>query len=212
MIKLEHFVVSDFGVNSFVLYDETAECVIIDPGFYSRNEREKLTDFIAENNLTPVKVLNTHCHVDHVFGNRFIITTYNIPLLANKADEFLLSNLSSFANIFGLSAEQSPGIDQYINDGDPVAFGKSSLLVIHVPGHSPGSLAFYNKEGNFLIAGDTLFKGSIGRTDLPGGDYDTLISNIRNKLLSLPPETVVYPGHGSSTSIKDEHDTNPFLK
>ncbi len=212
MIRHELFVVNDFAVNSFVLYDESGECILIDPGYYSEKEKQELVRFIDEKKLVPVKIINTHCHTDHVFGNKFVAEKYNIPLLANEGDWFILERNIEFARMYGFEAEQSPPADKNICEGDTVVFGKSSMQVFQVPGHSPGSIVLYSPDDAFLIAGDVLFKGSIGRTDLPGGNFDQLIEGIRKKLLPLPPETVVFPGHGPSTTIKDEHDTNPFLQ
>lgn len=211
-MKIKIFVVNDFGINSFVLSDETGECIIVDAGYYTNQEQEMLVNYITSENLRPVMILCTHCHVDHVLGNYFVHEKYNTALAAHKADEFLLNHAVEMGNMFGLKTMPSPDITNYLDEGSIVTFGNSTLNAFHVPGHSPGSLAFYSEQDKFLISGDALFKGSIGRTDLPGGDYDILIKSIKEKLLSLPEETVVYPGHGDSTTIKLEHDTNPFFK
>jgi hydroxyacylglutathione hydrolase len=212
IMNIKTFTVNGFAENSFLLYDETLECLIIDPGFYEQQEKESLLRFITENKLIPVKVLNTHCHVDHILGNRFVCEQFHIPLSTHKEDQFLLDRASQMGEIFGFKVESSPAVDTYLSDGETVKFGNSEIKVLHTPGHSPGSLSFYNEQDGFVIVGDVLFAGGIGRTDLPKGDYKTLISSIVNKLLILPAETVVFPGHGPSTTIRHEYDTNPFLQ
>jgi hydroxyacylglutathione hydrolase len=211
-MNIKTFTVNGFAENSFLLYDETLECLIIDPGFYEQQEKESLLRFITENKLIPVKVLNKHCHVDHILGNRFVCEQFHIPLSTHKEDQFLLDRASQMGEIFGFKVESSPAVDTYLSDGETVKFGNSEIKVLHTPGHSPGSLSFYNEQDGFVIVGDVLFAGGIGRTDLPKGDYKTLISSIVNKLLILPAETVVFPGHGPSTTIRHEYDTNPFLQ
>ena len=211
-MNIKTFTVNGFAVNSFVLYDDSGECLIIDPGFYEQKEKDSLLKFISENELKPIKVLNTHCHVDHILGNRFVCEQFQIPLSAHEEDEFLLNRASQMGEIFGFKGVSSPPVDDYLKQGDTVRFGNSEIEVIHTPGHSPGSVSFFNKQDGFIIAGDVLFAGSIGRTDLPKGNYKTLISSIMDKLLILPAETTVFPGHGPSTTIRHEYDTNPFLQ
>lgn len=211
-MNIKSFTVNGFGVNSFLLSDDSRECLIIDPGFYDQHEKDNLIEFISKNKLKPVAVLNTHCHVDHIAGNKFVCEQYNIPLSIHQEDQFLLDRALQMGFIFGLNIQPSPPADSYLKEGDTVRFGNSELEVIHTPGHSPGSISFYNKKDEFVIVGDVLFAGSIGRTDLPKGNYETLISSILNKIFVLPPETVVFPGHGPSTTIRHEHDTNPFLQ
>ncbi|PLX13217.1 MAG: MBL fold hydrolase, partial [Marinilabiliales bacterium] len=177
----------------------------------TEDEKKKLTEFIKEQALKPVLLLNTHCHVDHIFGNQFIKNTYNIEYWAHTGDKPILENAGSFGAVYGFNVETPPSIDKPINDGDTIQFGNSTLLAIHVPGHSPGSIVFYNEAQNFMIVGDVLFRGSIGRSDLPGGDHETLINGIRNKLFSKPENTIVYPGHGPETSIEYEKEYNPFF-
>ena len=211
-MNIKTFTVNGFAVNSFVLYDDSGECLIIDPGFYEQKEKDSLLKFISENELKPIKVLNTHCHVDHILGNRFVCEQFQIPLSAHEEDEFLLNRASQMGEIFGFKGVSSPPVDDYLKQDDTVRFGNSEIEVIHTPGHSPGSVSFFNKQDGFIIAGDVLFAGSIGRTDLPKGNYKTLISSIMDKLLILPAETTVFPGHGPSTTIRHEYDTNPFLQ
>jgi len=211
MITVKKFVANQLGENSFVLYDETGECIFIDPGFYFDEEHEDIKDYINSNNLTPVRITNTHCHFDHIMGVEFIRNQYKIPFQAHKDDAFWVDNVSAQAQRFGLEMSPVSPIDEYLTENEFVKFGNSQLKIIHVPGHAPGHLVFYSEENSFLIAGDVLFYGSIGRTDLPGGDYNTLISNIKNKLLVLPDDTKVYCGHGPETTIGFEKTTNPFL-
>jgi glyoxylase-like metal-dependent hydrolase (beta-lactamase superfamily II) len=210
-MNIKTFTVNGFAVNSFVLYDDSGECLLIDPGYYEQKEKDSLIRFISENKLHPVNVLNTHCHVDHILGNKFVCENFRIPLSAHQEDEFLLQRASQMGEIFGFQGVSSPSINSYLKHGDTVRFGNSEIDVIHTPGHSPGSISFFNEQDGFIIAGDVLFAGSIGRTDLPRGNYKTLISSIVERLMVLPAETVVLPGHGPSTTIRHEHDTNPFL-
>ncbi len=200
-------------VNTYILSDETNECVIIDPGCFSEEEQQQLTGFISDNGLKPVRLLHTHLHLDHVFGTRFVSEEYNLKPEAHPDDEFFIGITKEYASLFGVTIDEDPPpLGNYLNDGDEVKFGNSTLTVIHIPGHSPGGVTFYNEKEGILIAGDVLFRDSTGRTDLPGGDYDTLISNIKNKLLTLPENTVVYPGHGPSTTIGYEKKNNQFLR
>ncbi len=211
-MNIKSFTVNGFGVNSFILSDDSCECLIIDPGFYDQHEKDSLIDYINKNKLKPVTVLNTHCHVDHILGNKFVCEQFNLPLSIHREDQFLLDRAVQMGIIFGFDVQPSPPAGSYLKEGDVVRFGNSELEVIHTPGHSPGSISFYHKKDEFVIVGDVLFSGSIGRTDLPKGNYDTLISSILNKILVLPPETLVFPGHGPSTTVRHEYDTNPFLQ
>lgn len=211
MITIKPFVFNPFQENTFVLFDETKECVIVDPGMNSDEENNALEEYIREQNLQPVAMLNTHCHVDHVLGCKFVKEKYDVPFYIHAAESPILERTSEFAAFFGMQVETPPPADRFLEEQDTFRFGDSALKLLLVPGHSPGSLALYSEPDRFVIAGDALFRGSIGRTDLPGGDYDTLINNIKTKLLSLPREVTVFSGHGPSTSVGAEHDTNPFL-
>ncbi|HBH49831.1 MAG TPA: MBL fold hydrolase [Bacteroidales bacterium] len=211
MITIKTFVFNSFQVNSFVLHDETKEAIIIDPACENSQEYDELIDYIAENKLVPIAVVNTHAHIDHILGVETIKNKFKIPFKLHKEDEFLVENAPQSAMMFGFEFASIPLIEEYIDEGTVIKFGHSELIPYHVPGHSPGSLVFFGAKDKFIIAGDVLFKGSIGRTDLPGGDYETLITGIKSKLLTLPSDTSVYPGHGPATSIGQEHDTNPFL-
>ncbi len=211
MISIQSFVFGPFQENTYILYDETKECVIIDPGCYDNRERSILSDFIVSNNLKPVKLLNTHCHLDHVFGNGFIAEKYKLELEINKNDQVVLDSYLTMAKMYNLNAEASPKPSHYIDEGDIIKFGNSKLEIVFTPGHSPGSITFYNQEEKFMIAGDVLFHGSIGRSDLPGGNHETLIKSIKNKLLPMGDAFKVYSGHGIATSIGFERVNNPFL-
>jgi hydroxyacylglutathione hydrolase len=211
MIKVNKFVVNPLGENSFIISDETGECVFIDPGFYYEEEHQEIKDFIAENQLNPVKIVNTHCHFDHIWGVEFVRNEYKIPFLAHAEDNFWVERATQQAEMFGFEMDSVAPADSFMVENEYIEFGNSRLKIIHVPGHSPGHVVFYSENDKILIAGDVLFYGSIGRTDLPGGDYQTLISNIKNKLFDLPNETKVYCGHGPETSLGFEKRSNPFL-
>lgn len=211
MIKVEKFVVNQLGENSFILSDETGECIFIDPGFYFDEEHQEVKDYISKNKLTPVKITNTHCHFDHIMGVEFVRNHYNIPFQAHQDDAFWVDNASEQAQRFGLEIGKVSPIDDFLVEKEFVKFGNSQLRIIHVPGHAPGHVVFFSEEDKILIAGDVLFYGSIGRTDLPGGNYETLISNIKTKLFVLPDDTKVYCGHGPETTLGFEKTTNPFL-
>ncbi len=210
-MKIYKLVFSPIQVNTYVLTDESGDSAIIDCGCYDQNEFNELNDLIRDKNLNPVLLLNTHCHLDHIFGNRFMLEKYNLRSFCHKDDDNNRKSSLNHAKMFGLAMEPPPEPAGYLNDGQKVSFGQNELIAIHVPGHAPGSLAFYSEKDKVVFTGDALFAGSIGRTDLPGGNYETLINSIKNKLFSLPAETTVYPGHGDSTSIADEIETNPYF-
>lgn len=211
-MKIKSFTFNLFQENTYVIYDETKECIIIDPGCYTEEERNTLKNFIISKELKPVKLINTHCHIDHILGNKFASRQWNIELYSHKAELPLLENSSEIGKIYGLEDyEGSPYPKKNLSDGDILTFGKSSFEILFTPGHSPGHICLYNKKNNLIIAGDVIFQKSIGRTDLPGGDYDTLIQSINNKLLPLPNETKIFCGHGPSTNLGSEKKHNPFL-
>lgn len=211
MIKIEKFVVNPLGENSFIISDETGECIFVDPGFFYDEEHDEVRDYIKTNNLKPVKITNTHCHFDHIMGVEFVRNEFKIPFLAHVNDAFWVEKAIDQSNMFGFEMNPVLPADAFFIENDFVEFGNTKLKIIHVPGHSPGHVVFYCESDHKLIAGDVLFYGSIGRTDLPGGDYETLISNIKNKLFHLPDDTAVYCGHGPETTIGFEKRTNPFL-
>lgn len=211
MLQIKKFVFSPFAVNTYVLYDKSKECAVIDPGCYNAEEEEMLKQFIDSQNLKPVRVFNTHGHIDHIFGNAFMQKTYQVGPEIHAADLSLVDKAEKFANAYSLDFVSSPSFSRYIKEGETITFGKISFETILVPGHSPGSIVFINKANKLLISGDVLFSGSIGRTDLPGGDYNQLINQIKEKLMSMPEGYSVLPGHGDSTTIKKEQTSNVFL-
>ena len=210
MIKVKSFTFNPFQENTYVLYDESKSCIIIDPGCYEEFEKSELTDFIHSESLKVEKLVNTHCHIDHVLGNKFVKDTFGVPLYIHKKDEATLKAVETYAPNYGFPQFESAVADQYIEEGVALTFGDSTMDVIHVPGHAPGHIALISSDDNFCIGGDVLFKGSIGRTDLPGGDFDTLIKSIHEKMFDLPNDTTVYCGHGPTTTIGEEKVSNPF--
>ena len=170
-----------------------------------------LYHFIKENELKPVRLINTHCHIDHILGNRYVSEYYKLIVEAHRADEFLATTARSYGLNFGIQMDAAPAIGKFLDEGMQVHFGNSFLDIVHIPGHSPGGIVFYHQAEGFMIVGDVLFNGSIGRSDLPGGNHNLLITNIKNKLFSMDEKMVVYPGHGPSTSIGKEKRTNPFF-
>jgi len=210
-MEIFKLVFSPIEVNTYILADQSGICAILDCGCYDEKEFRKLTDLIDEKNLTPVLLLNTHCHLDHVFGNRFILARYNLSTFCSREEDKNRRNAAQVAAIFDLTMPTPPEPGAFLTDGQVISFGDIELRVSQVPGHSKGSLAFYSEKDEVVFTGDALFAGSIGRTDLPGGDYETLINSIRDKLFVLPPETIVYPGHGDPTTIKREMRTNPYF-
>ena len=212
MITIKSFEFNYFQENTFLLYDDTREAVLIDCGCCRKEEEKELTDFILENKLTLKHLLCTHLHVDHVFGNGFIYKTYGLKPEANKQDVEKLPSPDEQAKLFGLRQQvENVPVEKYIVGGETIKFGTSELQVLTVPGHSPGSIAFYNKKNGFASVGDALFAGSIGRPDGWGGRQEGLVAAIHDKLLSLPDETVIYPGHGPETRVIDEKFNNPYL-
>lgn len=211
-MKIFRLVFSPIEVNTYILADPSGKCAVIDCGCYNTTEFTRLTGFLEEKKLVPVLLLNTHCHLDHIFGNGMFLAKYNLSTYCHKDEELNRKDSVLHARLFGLKMKTPPEPAGLLIDGQSVTFGAVSLKVLHVPGHAAGSLAFYCEEDNVVFTGDALFSGSIGRTDLPGGDYETLINSIKNKLFTLPPSTIVYPGHGEATTIETEMGTNPYFK
>ena len=212
-MKIKCFEFNMFPVNCYVLADETNEAVIIDAGCYYKEEQQRLKDFITERKLTIRHQLNTHLHADHQFGNAFVEREFGVKPEACQRDEFLLSGLATFCRSFGFPLNEEPApLGHYITDGEIIRFGNTELKAISVPGHSPGSMVYYCEKSRCLFSGDTLFKGSIGRADLEGGNFDDLRESIATKLLVLPDDTIVYPGHGNETTIGYEKMNNPFFR
>jgi glyoxylase-like metal-dependent hydrolase (beta-lactamase superfamily II) len=212
MLHIQSFTFSPVQENTYVLYNENRAACIIDPGCYFSHEEQALKGFIEGNNLTPVLLLNTHCHLDHIFGNRFVQKEWNLTLHLHPLEKQLLDLGPVQGQMWQLPFENYDGDLKYLEEGDTVLIGNEPLEVLLTPGHSPGSICFYSNAHRFLIGGDVLFNGSIGRTDLPGGDFKTLEQSIKTKLYTLPQDVVVYPGHGDSTTIGDELKTNPFVR
>lgn len=208
---IKSFENNPFLENTYILYDETGECVIIDPGMYTASEQNAIVNFIKANNLKPVQLLNTHCHIDHVLGNKFVYDQYGLKPQFHKGELEVIEQAPAWAEELGLRYELSPAPNSFLPNNGSVSFGNIVLQLIFAPGHSPAHLCFYNSKNNILVGGDVLFRGSIGRTDLPGGDHDLLIKNIEGKLFTLPDDCVVYPGHGPETTIGFEKQHNPFF-
>lgn len=202
-----------FGINTYVVYDpEEKEAAIIDPGMSRKEEFESMEKFIEREGLKVTHLINTHLHIDHAIADNWVKDKYGVPVEAHEADAPLGERIVQQALMFGVPAkEMEIEIERPLKEGDIVKIGQGELKVIHVPGHSPGSICLYDKEDGFVIVGDTLFQSSIGRTDLPGGNHRQLVDGIKNKLLTLPRETMVLSGHGDATTIGREWDTNPFL-
>lgn len=209
-MKIASFVFNPFEENTYLLYDETGECVIIDPGCYDQSEQNELYDFIRQENLTPVRLLNTHCHIDHVLGNAFIAESFGLKPEIHSAERELLRSAADYGKMYGIMMQPSPDPLETLKENEIIQFGKTKLKVLFTPGHSPGSVCFYEEENNNLIGGDVLFRRSIGRTDLPGGDHQTLLDSLTGKLYLLPVNCVVHPGHGPTTTIGEEINHNPF--
>lgn len=210
MIKIQSFTFNPFMEQTYVLFDETKKAVIIDPGCHAQEEKDILTRFISDYGLIPKYVINTHGHIDHVLGNAFIKQNYGIELVIGDRDEDTLRSVIAYASAYGFQTYQAAEPDILLKDGDTISFGNSKLFHVFVPGHAPGHIAFYDDSKKFIIGGDVLFEGSIGRTDLPGGDFDTLINSIHTEFFKFPDDTVVYPGHGNETTIGREKVSNPF--
>ena len=212
-MKIQRFELSFFGVNTYIVWDPaTSEAAIIDPGMSQQQEVDEIDSFIEENSLKVKHLINTHLHIDHVFGNKYITERYGVQPEAHPDDAPLGRNVGGQAMMFGMRI--NPGnveIAHPLHQGDKVMLGNESLEVIHVPGHSPGGICLYDAKDGFVITGDAIFRESIGRTDLPGGNHAQLIGAIRRGILSLPPQTVIYPGHGPSSTVEHELRANPFL-
>jgi glyoxylase-like metal-dependent hydrolase (beta-lactamase superfamily II) len=211
MIEIITLVFNPFCENTYVVSDHTGESIIIDPGCENAKEQYELKSELDKYRLNPVKLINTHCHIDHILGNAFIKNAFSIPLLMHKLDLPLLAGCAEQGAFFGLETGKPVEPDVFIEEGDLITFGKSEFEVLHIPGHSPGGITLVNRLEKIAIVGDVLFQGSIGRTDLPGGNFDLLIKNIKEKLLTLDPDTIIYPGHGPSTTVAAERSNNPFL-
>ena len=207
------FEFSLFGINTYVVYDpETRECAIIDPGMMGIEEENAMKNFINREHLDVKHLVNTHLHIDHAVGNRFVADSYGVPVSAHKLDEPLMERIKQQAEMFGIKEKVHVAeVERFLAEGDVIKIGSGELEILHVPGHSPGSIVLYDRNGGVLYGGDVLFERSIGRTDLPGGSHAQLVRGIKEKLFTLPDETVVYPGHGPATTIGRDKQYNPFV-
>ena len=212
MLQIQSFTFNPFQENTYLLINEQKECLIIDPGMFQASECQKLSNFISENLLIPLKIINTHAHIDHILGINYLKEVYQIPFGMHKNEDPILANALTSAMMFGIPLSSTPEVDFYIPENSIISFGEEELEVRLVPGHSPGSIVFYNAKNNFAISGDTLFQGSIGRTDLPGGNHEQLLKSIQEQLYTLPDSTVIHSGHGPSTTIGNEKRSNPFVR
>ena len=211
-MKVKSFTFNPFSENTYVLYDDTKECVIIDPGCYDESEQEALLGFIEQEGLKPKRLLNTHCHIDHIFGNNLIGETFDLLLEAHAKEVEQLASGAKVASLYAMNYAESPEIGRFISEEDTISFGDTQLEIRFTPGHSPGSIVFLHHDSKTLIGGDVLFFDSIGRTDLPGGDHETLINSIHDQLFVLDDDWTVHCGHGPSTSIGRERRYNPWLR
>jgi glyoxylase-like metal-dependent hydrolase (beta-lactamase superfamily II) len=212
MIKVEHFTFNPFAENTYVLSNEKDEALIIDPGCYFTEEEKMLQNYITTKRLKPLLLLNTHCHLDHVFGNNWVHKTYGLELHLHQGEVVVLETAPASGNLYGLGFTNYKGPLHFLKEGDEIVFGDNKLKVLFTPGHSPASVCFYCEAQHFIIGGDVLFRESVGRFDLPGGNEEVLYKSIREKLYVLPDETIVYPGHGEPTTIGHEKKFNPFVR
>ena len=211
MLKIKDFVFSPIQENTYLIYNESGEGIIIDPGCYFPEEQEVLSAFITQSAVKPRMLLNTHCHLDHVFGNKYVAETYGLTLQLHEKEKVMLDLAPASGLMYQMPFDNYSGDLIYLKEDDTIKLGNDELTVIEAPGHSPGHICFYCAAQNFIISGDVLFNRSIGRTDLPGGDHQTLVKNIREKFFILPDDTIVYSGHGPVTTIGEEKKYNPFL-
>jgi hydroxyacylglutathione hydrolase len=211
MAVVKKFTFNAIAENTYIVYDETKQCVIIDPGCNNDAERNILQSFIEQEELSPVMLLNTHCHVDHIPGNAFVAEKYNTPIYIHELELQIMNDAPLYGRMFGVNCPPSPEPTGYLKAGENEQFGNTTFKILFTPGHSPGSVTFYCEEDAFVVAGDVLFLGSVGRYDLPGANGDTLFNSIDTQLMTLPDNTKVYCGHGPDTSIGHERKTNTFL-
>ena len=212
MIYVQKFTFNPFMENTYVLYDSSKECVIIDPGCFTNEEEQILSNFISENKLNPVMLWHTHSHLDHMFGSSYVMNTYNIELWIHNEDFQTLMAFNRACDMYGIPVKNNPPKDcKFFGLQNGISFGNSTIEIRFVPGHAPGHVVFISNESNFVVNGDCLFDGSIGRTDLPGGNHQQLLESIRKELFSLNENMIVYCGHGSETTIGKEKQSNPFL-
>lgn len=212
MLSLQSFTFNPFQENTYIIYNEEKHCWIVDPGMYNAEECSLLAKFVADNELIPQAIINTHAHIDHIFGVQYVAEKYNIPFGIHKLEQPILAAAAGSAAMFGLDFKEAPNVDFFIQDTPSYQLGEDHIEIRLTPGHSPGSVVFYYEQGKWLIGGDVLFAGSIGRTDLPGGSHDTLLNSIKDQVYTLPDNVEVFSGHGPSTKIGIEKKTNPFVQ
>jgi len=211
-MKVKNFVFNSFQENTFVVYNDKNSCLIFDPGCNSAAERAEIDNFILKNELNPIGLINTHCHIDHVLGNWHIAEKYGLKLQAHEGEKPVLSSCEMVSQMYGIAYTKSPEIEIFLDENNTLDLGEDKFQILFTPGHSPASISLYNSEHRILIGGDVLFYRSIGRTDLPGGNFDVLAHSIKEKLYQLPDDTIVYCGHGPTTTIGEEKSENPFVK
>lgn len=211
MLHIKSFTFNPFQENTYLAYDDQGTGVLIDPGCHTTVERRELEDYITSNGIKITNLLNTHCHIDHVLGNAWAKTRFGVPLWLHRNEIPVLKSVEVYAPNYGFHGYESTEADHFLEEGHDFQVGIETLKVLFVPGHAPGHVVFYHQPTAQCIAGDTLFKGSIGRTDLPGGDHATLLEKIKSQLFTLPDETTIYPGHGPETKIGFEKVHNPFV-
>ncbi len=212
MLRIEQFICNPFQENTYLIYNEQKECFVIDPGCYNTQEQADLLNYIQSNQLQVMAIVNTHCHIDHVFGVNYLVENLAVPFKIHPAELPVLLAAPEVGQRFGVHCPPITSTPEYITQADKLKLGNYTFEIRFTPGHSPGSISFYQAESKWLISGDVLFQGSIGRTDLPGGSFETLEQSIRNELYTLPDDTTVFSGHGPTTTIGQEKRTNPFVK
>ncbi len=212
MIKIQAFSFNAFQVNCYIVSNDEGKCFIVDPGCSTKNEKQRLYNYISSENLTPELIIYTHAHIDHILGAKAVAEHYQIKVAGHKDGEYFLDSATSSASLYGMEFDGSAYPEIYLNESAPLMLGEEKIQILETPGHADGSISLYMENDNFVIVGDVLFRDSIGRTDLPTGDYDVLMNSINSKLFTLSDDTTVYPGHGPSTSIGYEKVNNPFVK
>jgi hydroxyacylglutathione hydrolase len=211
MLHIKSFTFNPFQENTYLAYDDSGAGILIDPGCFEKWEKAELQDFIENNGIRLTNLINTHCHIDHVLGNAWAKRTFGIPLLIHQNEISVLKSVEIYASNYGFSGYETSEPDGFLVEGESIQAGEEELKILFVPGHAPGHVAFYHEASKRCIAGDTLFRGSIGRTDLPGGNHDLLLKKIKSELFTLPDETIIFSGHGPETSISFEKINNPFV-
>lgn len=211
MLQIKTFTFNPFYENTYILFDETKEATIFDPGCFDKKEKESLSNFIESQGLKVTQLINTHCHIDHVLGNAYVKNTYKVPFWIHRNELPVLKSVKVYAPNYGFPGYEEAEPDAFIDEKQKLTIGNQTLDILFVPGHAPGHLVFYHSASGICLAGDALFQGSIGRTDLPGGDHQTLLNSIKRESFNLPEDTIVYPGHGPETTIGEEKENNPFV-